>query len=35
MHAAQKPKSKLNFITLDEVSKMSTLWRREEFIRKI
>jgi len=28
MHAAQKPKSKLKFVT----SRMSTLWRREEFL---
>ena len=34
MHAAQKPKSKLKFFTLDKKSNMSTLWRREEF-RKI
>ena len=33
MHAAQKPKSKLKFITLDKESSMSTLWRREEFLR--
>jgi len=33
MHAAQKPKSKLKFVTLDKESKMSTLWRREEFLR--
>jgi len=33
MHAAQKPKSKLNFVTLDKESNMSTLWRREEFLR--
>ena len=31
MHAAQKPKSKLKFVTLDKESYMSTLWRREEF----
>jgi len=30
MHAAQKPKSKLKFVTLDKESNMSTLWRREE-----
>jgi len=29
MHAAQKPKSKLKFVTLDKESNMSTLWRRE------
>ena len=33
MHAAQKPNSKLKFVTLDKESNMSTLWRREEFIR--
>jgi len=33
MHAAQKPKSKLKFVMLDKESNMSTLWRREEFLR--
>ena len=33
MHAAQKPKSKLKFVTLFKESNMSTLWRREEFVR--
>jgi len=33
MHAAQKPKSKFKFVTLDKESNMSTLWRREEFLR--
>jgi len=33
MHAAQKPKSKLKFVTLGKESNMSTLWRREEFVR--
>ena len=33
MYAAQKPKSKLKFVTLHKESKMSTLWRREEFLR--
>jgi len=33
MHVAQKPKSKLNFVTLDKESNMSTLWRREEYLR--
>ena len=33
MHAAQKPKSKLKFVTLDKESNMSTLWRREQFLR--
>ena len=32
MHAAQKPKSMLKFVTLDKESNMSTLWRREEFL---
>jgi len=29
MHSAQKPKSKLKFVTLDKESNMSTLWRRQ------
>ena len=33
MHAAQKPKSKLKFVAFDKESNMSTLWRREEFLR--
>jgi len=33
MYAAQKPKSKLKFVTLDKKSNMSTLWRRGEFLR--
>jgi len=33
MHAAQKPKSKLQFVTLEKQSSISTLWRREEFLR--
>jgi len=33
MHAAQKPKSKLKFVTLDKENNMSTLRRREEFLR--
>jgi len=33
MHAAQKPKSKLKFVTLDTESNMSKLWQREEFLR--
>ena len=33
MHAAQKPKGKLDVITLDNESNMSTLWRRAEFLR--
>jgi len=33
MHVAQKPKSKLKVVTLDKKSNMSTLWRREEFLR--
>jgi len=32
MHAAQTPKSKLKFVTLEE-SDMSTLCQREEFLR--
>jgi len=33
MHAAQKPKSKLKFVTLDKESNMSTLWQQEKFLR--
>jgi len=33
MHAAQKSKSKLKFVTLDKESNMSTLWRQGEFLR--
>ena len=33
MHAAQKPQSKLKFVKFDKESNMSTLWRREEFLR--
>jgi len=33
MHAAQKPNSMLKFVTLDKESNMSTLWRREHFLR--
>jgi len=33
MHAAQKPKSKLKFVTLDKESNRKTLWRRQEFLR--
>ena len=33
MHAAQKPKSKLDVVTLDNESNISILWRREEFLR--
>ena len=33
MHAVQKPKRKLKFVTLYKESNMSTLWRREEFLR--
>jgi len=33
MYAAHKPKIKLKFVTLDKESNMSTLWRREEFLR--
>ena len=33
MHAAQKQKRKLKFVMLDKGTIMSTLWRREEFLR--
>ena len=33
MHAAQKPKRKLKFVTLEKKSNMSTLWLRKEFLR--
>jgi len=33
MHSAQKPKSKLKFVTLDKEINMSTLWRRDDFLR--
>jgi len=33
MYAARKPKSKLKFVTLDKKSNMSTLQRREDFLR--
>jgi len=33
MHAAQKPKSKLKFVTLEKESNMSMRWRRKEFLR--
>jgi len=33
MHAAQKPESRLMFVTLDKESNMSTLRRREGFLR--
>jgi len=33
MHAAQKPRSKHKFVTLDKESNMSTLWRRKDFLR--
>jgi len=33
MHAAQKPKRKLKFVTLEKESNMNTLWRRREFLR--
>jgi len=33
MQTEQKPKIKLMFVTLDKESNMSTLWRREEFLR--
>jgi len=33
MHATQKSQIKLKFVTLDKESNISTLWRREEFLR--
>jgi len=33
MHDAQKPKSKLKCVRLDKESNISTLWRREDFLR--
>jgi len=33
MHATQKPKSKLKFVTLDKENNKSTLWQREVFLR--
>jgi len=33
MHASQKPKNRVKFVTLDKKSNMSTLWWREEFLR--
>jgi len=33
MHAAKNPKDKLKFVTLIKESNMSTLWRRELFLR--
>jgi len=33
INAAQKPKRNLKFVTLDKESNMSTLWRRDEFLR--
>jgi len=33
MHAAQRPKCKLKFVTLDKEKNLSTLWRREEYLR--
>jgi len=33
MHTVQKPKSKRKYVTLDKESNMSTLWRREMFLR--
>ena len=33
MHDAHKPKSKLKFVTLDKESNVSTLWRREDFLK--
>jgi len=31
MHAAQKPKNKLKFVTLDKENNLSTLWRQKSF----
>jgi len=33
MHATKRPKNKLEYVTLDNGSKISLLWRREEFLR--
>jgi len=33
MHAAQKPKNKLEFVALGKESNISTLWRRQEFLQ--
>ena len=33
MHAAQRPKRKFEFVTLDKQSNVSVLWRRREFLR--
>jgi len=33
MHTAQKPKVKFMFVALDKERNMSTLWRREVFLR--
>jgi len=33
MHTAQRPKSKLKFVMIDNESYTSTLWRRQEFLR--
>ena len=33
MHAAQKPKRKPKFVTLDKESNMSTLWQRKDFLK--
>ena len=31
MHAAQKPKNNLKFVTLDKENNLSTLWRQKSF----
>jgi len=33
IHASQKPKSKIKFVTFDKSSNISTLWRLEKFLR--
>ena len=33
MHAAQKPKSKFEFVTLDKQSNMSTLWSQKKLLK--
>jgi len=33
MDTAQRPKSKLKFVIIDNENKTSTLWRRQEFLR--
>jgi len=33
MHAAQQSSSKVNFVTPDKKSNISTLWQRKQFFR--